>query len=219
MGVNVKMILNVLEYQRYEVLNKIVKSDVIGEFYLGGGTGLALQLGHRVSEDFDFFSPIEFSSDYIIYKLEKAGDINILYSAKDTLHMLLDGVRVTWLYYPNPLLDSLVIPTEIKGLKIASKIDIGVMKLVTISSRGSKKDFIDLYCICQSGIELEELVKLLPQKFPNKMVNLYHIIISLCYFDDAENEAMPKMFIRLDWDNVKRFFLDSCRKLIKLIEQ
>lgn len=71
--------------------------------------------------------------------MEKAGDINILYSAKDTLHMLLDGVRVTWLYYPNPLLDSLVIPTEIKGLKIASKIDIGVMKLVTISSRGSKK--------------------------------------------------------------------------------
>ncbi|WP_252864420.1 nucleotidyl transferase AbiEii/AbiGii toxin family protein [Caldicellulosiruptor bescii] len=133
------MILNVLEYQRYEVLNKIVKSDVIGEFYLGGGTGLALQLGHRVSEDFNFFSPIEFSSDYIIYKLEKVGDINILYSAKDTLHMLLDGVRVTWLYYPNPLLDNLVIPTEIKGLKIASKIDIGMMKLVAISSRGSKK--------------------------------------------------------------------------------
>ncbi|WP_271629127.1 nucleotidyl transferase AbiEii/AbiGii toxin family protein [Caldicellulosiruptor sp. DIB 104C] len=50
------MFFNVLEYQRYEVLNKIVKSDVIGEFYLGGGTGLALQLGHRVSEDFDFFT-------------------------------------------------------------------------------------------------------------------------------------------------------------------
>ncbi|WAM33994.1 nucleotidyl transferase AbiEii/AbiGii toxin family protein [Caldicellulosiruptor morganii] len=212
------MFFNVLEYQRYEVLNKIVKSDVVGESYLAGGTGLALQLGHRVSEDFDFFSPVEFSGDDIIYKLEKVGDVNILYSSKDTLHLLLDGVRVTWLYYSNPLLDNLVIPAEIKGLRIASKKDIGVMKLVAISSRGTRKDFIDLYCICQSGIELDELFKLLPQKFPNKVINLYHILISLCYFDDAENEAMPKMLIRLDWDDVKKFFLDNCKKLIKLIE-
>ncbi|WP_290124374.1 hypothetical protein [Caldicellulosiruptor bescii] len=42
--------------------------------------------------------------------------------------------------------------------------------------------------------------------------------MSLCYFDDAEDEAMPKMFIRLDWDIVKRFFLDNYQKLVKLIE-
>jgi len=35
-------------------------------FYLAGGTGLALQLGHRKSNDFDFFSEKPFNTDAML---------------------------------------------------------------------------------------------------------------------------------------------------------
>ncbi|WP_232841627.1 nucleotidyl transferase AbiEii/AbiGii toxin family protein [Caldicellulosiruptor acetigenus] len=118
---------------------------------------------------------------------------------------------MTQLYYPNPLLSDLVNVDEIKGLMLASNIDIGLMKLIAISSRGSKKDFIDLYCLCKTGIKLKELINLLPYKFPGKSINIYHIIVSLCYFEEAEKEAMPKMYIKVEWDEVKKFFINESK--------
>lgn len=89
------------------------------------------------------------------------------------------------------------------------------MKLAAVSHRGAKKDFIDLYSICRTGISIEYLMDLLPRKFPDADINYYHMVKSLSYFDDAEREQMPIMRIQLVWEDVKEFFLDAQNNLVR----
>ena len=103
------------------------------------------------------------------------------------------------------------------NLKIASVLDIAVMKVVAIGGRGAKKDFFDLYNIMnKSNITLDELAKGLIQKCGNN-VNYLNIIMGLSYFEDAEQEILPKTFVEYDWEDIKRFFIkfqnDFQRKL------
>lgn len=100
---------------------------------------------------------------------------------------------------------------EIKGLMLVLNIDIGLMKLIVIFLRGLKKDFIDLYCLCKIGIKLKELINLLLYKFLGKLINIYYIIVSFCYFEEVEKEVMLKMYIKVEWDEVKKFFINESK--------
>ncbi|NLZ31906.1 MAG: nucleotidyl transferase AbiEii/AbiGii toxin family protein [Firmicutes bacterium] len=183
--------------------------------YLAGGTALALILGHRESLDFDWFSPEEFDPDVLIRRLSQLGKIVVSDVQRGTFHGLLDGVRLTWLYYPNPLLDDFIQAEEMPGLKLASLLDIGLMKWTAVSQRGARKDFIDLYMICHKQYSLDTMAELFPKKYPGVDVNLYHMIKSLSYFDDAEREPMPRMLIHLPWPVVKSYFLNEQKKLLQ----
>jgi len=101
-----------------------------------------------------------------------------------------------------------------QGIKLAQVKDIALMKLVAISDRGTKKDFFDLYEICQQTMSLDELFSLLPKKFVNVDYNKYHLLKSLVYFDDAETDPDPDMLKVISWEQVKKFFIDKA----KLIE-
>lgn len=46
------------------------------DFVLYGGTGIALQLGHRISEDFDFFSSSSFDAERLRSRLPFFRDLN-----------------------------------------------------------------------------------------------------------------------------------------------
>lgn len=63
--------------------------------------------------------------------------------------MLLNGVQVSFFYYPNKVIKDFVKTEEMPKLKIASVLDIAVMKMVAIGGRGAKKDFFDLYNIIE----------------------------------------------------------------------
>ena len=89
------------------------------------------------------------------------------------------------------------------------------MKISAISSRGSKKDFIDLFFVCQQGISLEEMLKLFERKYKDIDYNMVHILKSLLYFEDAEKEPMPKMIIPTKWEEVKNFFKKNIKENIK----
>lgn len=91
------------------------------------------------------------------------------------------------------------------------------MKWAAVSQRGARKDFIDLYCICRHGLNLEDLLALIPKKYPATDINFYHMVKSLSYFDDAEREALPIMFEKIDWPAVKEYFLNEQKKLLKKI--
>jgi len=130
-----------------------------------------------------------------------------------------DQRAVTWLYYPNPLLDRFITCSSMPGLKLASLKDIGTMKLIALSHRGSAKDFIDLYKLNENGLDLESLIRLTPSKFPGTKINYYHIIKSLSYFDDAEAEPMPRMHADLNWADLKYFFLKEQSRLLEKIDQ
>ena len=208
-----------LEVEQKKLLQLIVEQMPLAGSYLAGGTALALILEHRESIDLNWFSPSSFDSEVLARQLSNMMPFEVNEASKGTLHGILDNVRVTWLYYPNPLLDHLITSSEMPNLKLASLKDIGVMKLAALSHRGSAKDFIDLYRIRQEGLELEYLIKLMPAKFPEAKINYYHIVKSFSYFDDAEQEPLSKMLISLGWQKVKHFFLEEQTRLLKKIEQ
>jgi hypothetical protein len=87
------------------------------------------------------------------------------------------------------------------------------MKIDAISSRGMKRDFIDLFFICKELISLNNLLNLFKRKYKSVNYNMIHILKSLAYFEDAENNPMSKMIISVSWQEVKSFFKEEIKKI------
>ncbi len=182
-----------------DVFEKIAKSGLGKKFYLAGGTGLAIQLGHRQSIDLDWFSKDAFFNASVKKELASLGDFTLINESEGTINGELDDTRVSFFYYDYDILFPFV---EFDGVKIADKKDIAAMKIDAVSSRGSKKDFIDLYFLLKE-YSLAELVSFFEKKYVNIKYNKLHILKSLVYFDDAESEPMPIMIKKHDWEEIK----------------
>ena len=87
-------------------------------------------------------------------------------------------------------------------------IDIACTKLMTVSMRGSKKDFIDMYFLLQT-FTLDELMQKLKTKYQNISYNDTHILKSLVYFEDANAQPMPRMHKNVSWETVKQFIMQT----------
>ncbi len=208
------MFVDVLPPHGLEVLGLISTALPVEQFYLAGGTGLALQLGHRKSYDLDFFSQDEFRTFGIIQALGATGDFHLTGEAVGTVHGILNDVRVTFLHYPHELLFP---PAALNSISIADPRDIGLMKITAISGRGSKKDFIDLRFISEQIIPLDSLFGLLEKKYRGVNYSLYHIVRSLAYFDDADREPDPIMRSCVSWSETKDYFRAQQRSLIGIL--
>lgn len=172
-------------------------------FYLAGGTAVALQLGHRQSVDFDWFTDKSIESPLALAKaFERRGLPLVVDSvATGTLHARLLEVRVTFLEYGYPLLRPLKPWTKYK-FHMASLDDLACMKLAAVAGRGAKKDFVDIYALVRRHRPLDELIALYRRKYDLEDVG--HLRYALAYFDDAELEPMPKMHEDVSWAEVKR---------------
>ena len=171
-------------------------------FYLGGGTALALQLGHRRSVDFDWFREEPLEDPLRLASEIAAAGIRFKPSGTEagTLHGISRGVRVSFLEYRYPLLRPLV-ETRLSGVRLASLEDIAAMKLAAVAQRGSRKDFVDVFAL--GGIlGLDEMLALYRRKYDVRDVG--HVLVALAYFDDAEDERMPAMLRRWSWVDVRR---------------
>ena len=194
------------------LLEKLSHQSFIADFYLAGGTAMALFLNHRRSDDLDFFSEKEFNQTILIKKLKEIGDFEGFKNAENTIIGKLDGIKISFFTLPYALLE----PAEKQeNIAIAQLTDLAAMKILAISDRGTKRDFIDLYWLCQEFKPLEELLSIFQKKFGKYNYNLYHVIKSLVYFEDANTDAMPQMRVNLEWDKVKRFFTGEKEKLAK----
>jgi predicted nucleotidyltransferase component of viral defense system len=189
----------VITPQTSHVLNALKVNAKLSGFYLSGGTALALQLGHRVSEDLDFFSGQRFDPILLQEAIEKTGRLTSTELAENTLNTFFNDVKVQFLYYPYPMLENLL---EWEGVKLSSLADIACTKMITVSMRGSKKDFVDIYFLLQR-FTLEELFKLVNKKYRAVDYNPQHILKSLVYFEDAEGQPMPRMQTEIDWETIK----------------
>ena len=99
------------------------------------------------------------------------------------------------------------------GIQVADLRDIASMKISAVASRGSRRDFVDLYAVSQKH-ELEKLLQTFRRKFAKVNYSMVHVLKSLTYFEDAEQEPMPDMLVPLVWANVKQFF---CREVPPLL--
>ncbi len=183
-----------------ELLNQLSNQGFLSPFYLSGGTALALEIGHRESEDLDFFNQNDFNPLALQQTLLRFGNLENVEIASGTLNLFLNGVKLQFLHYPYILLESTV---PWNGIVLSSELDIACTKIMTVSMRGSKKDFVDMFFILQKH-SLSELFEKLPQKYTGTDYNLPHILKSLIYFADADLQPMPRMHIDVSWDEVKK---------------
>jgi len=191
--------LNILPSFQLDLFELLSNADFISDFYLAGGTGLALQIGHRQSIDFDFFIPSDFDTRQIIPSIQSLGPFELQSEEKNTLNGILNHVRISFLSYKYSVLNPFL---NYKNIKIAHELDIAAMKLSAISGRGNKKDFIDLYFILKK-YSLDTILRFYEKKYGKGLANDYHLIKSLVYFADAEEQAMPKMIEQIEWERVK----------------
>lgn len=213
------MYWNIIDEKRYKLLREITETISIPEYYMIGGTALSLQLGLRESYDFDFCVPTQFNNEILLEELGKIGEISVQQNQKGTCDVILNGVQVSFFYYPNKVLKDFVTTPEMPKLRMASILDIAVMKIVAIGGRGAKKDFFDLYNIIKKyGIKEEELGEALVQKNGNR-TNYVNVIMGLSYFEDAEQEILPKTFVEYDWDKIKEFFINFQKDFQRNIEK
>ena len=192
------------------VLRNLGKLPVTGSFYLTGGTALALNYGHRKSDDLDFFSPNRFSPAALQTELEQPFRFRLRVQSEGTLHCELNKVKVSFLYYPYPVLRRFL---RYQGVAVSHPMDIALTKITAIAQRGSRRDFVDLYWACHKGLTLSLLFKRFSVKYGKTNYSPYHLIRSLVYFADAEREPMPKLLLPLSWLDVKQFFETEVRKL------
>jgi len=209
------MFEEVLSKNAKKALAILGESGILRDAYLAGGTALALELGHRVSVDFDFFTRTEFDEQMVVKQLSSLPiDFKLERLAWRTILGYVNEIRFSLFFYDYSWLER---PKEYLGIKIAGIKDIAPMKLLAISDRGTKRDFIDLYFIVavEKIYSLEEVFNLYDKKFKVLRQNKMHIIKSLTYFKDADEMLMPKMLKEVSWRKVKKFFESETKYLIK----
>ena len=185
--------LEVLDSERISILENL--SNFRDMFYLAGGTGLALVLGHRDSVDFDFFTKESFDENRLIEKISnvfEGHNVKVVQLEKGTVTVLIDdNIKISFFNYKYNLVSNLI---ETEFFNIASILDIACMKLSAICSRSTNKDYVDLYFILKEN-SLKDLLLKSEIKFENIDRNV--ILKSLVFFEDVVEEPL-KMILEKD---------------------
>jgi len=153
------------------------------DFGLVGGTAIALYLGHRRSIDFDLFSLKEIDNLKIQRKIVKSKKIQTVFiNSKDEYTILVDGIKLTFLYYPfkidfNNKLDDIIFLPDLETL--------AALKAYALGRRSKWKDYVDLYFILKSGVSLNKIIKKAENIFENNF-NEKIFRTQLSYFNDID---------------------------------
>lgn len=193
------------------ILSGFSHSEIGAKFYLAGGTALALQLGHRLSVDLDFFSPTE-DIPTLRHTLEKAlahFSPTLADSAWGNLVYIARNIRIGFYGYGHPMVAPLV---ETRDARLASVEDIALMKLDALLARAARKDFYDLYFICQI-IPLRTILDLAPGKYPAVRDFEAQTVKRLVYFKNAEQDIDPQLLAPVTWEQVKEYFIKQSRDI------
>lgn len=198
------MFTQVLSQNAQALIKPLAKILTPQKFILAGGTALALYLGHRESVDFDFFCLEDFDPAFYVTQFSQITKVKISLQNRDSLVCTVDGVKLSLFRYWDKFLYA---TTNWQSLRLANLKDIALMKLVAVSQRGARKDFIDLYFLFRERIILpHDALVALKKKSPKIEQNIYHVMKSLAYFVDAENEPMPKMLKKVSWKEIRLYF-------------
>lgn len=196
-----------------ELLRAFTDARWVGRWYLAGGTALALQYGHRTSEDLDFFTEQDhFDVEQLERDLQRLGRWRTTATNIGTLYGALDDVKVSFIAYPwfRPL------HVEHVGvLRLLQPDDIAVMKVLAVAQRGRRRDFVDLYTYCQRGHALGGLLARVGRQYPDRSPDVAHVLRSLVYFEDAENDPPVRLVEPVEWKTITAFFEREVPKVVR----
>ena len=208
------------------ILEDLMRREELKNYRLVGGTALSLYKGHRVSDDIDMFLDPEKEFDkqkikkVLISLADSPEDIEISemtfgFSSYLTFNVSGDELKIDLMHFESdPFIDE---PSIVSGIRLASIRDISAMKLNAITSRSEKKDFIDINELL-AEYSLHEMLEHYKQKYPYN--DPKDVIFAFSAIDKADGSYMPRMFINLNWEQVKenikhhfRNYLDQESKL------
>ena len=189
-----------------QAYRKIAGLGFINNFYLAGGTDLALHLGHRFSVGLDFFSShadaLGADQRAILREMFEDPTLSITFDKDATFVATWRDVGLSFFrlhLYP------LVQPTLlVDGVQVASLEEIGAMNLAAIIDRGTRKDLVDLYFILQR-LPIDHLFQVAAVKHARVRTFAISAVRALAYFEDAEALPMPRMIDHTPWADMKRF--------------
>jgi hypothetical protein len=197
------------------LLASIGQQPFASHFYLAGGTALSLQIGHRQSVDFDFFAETdevkEERADEIIRSLNSFS-IQVIERTPGNFVLLVENIRIGFFSYGYPLINPAV---YLENVALASIADIGLMKCDALVTRGSRKDFYDLFQIAKS-IPLADLLQLGSKKYPQFRDFPLMVLESMTLFENADRDFQPMLFKPVPWEEVKSFFIQQAKNLSKI---
>lgn len=217
----------------WQTLSKISPLMREYEAILAGGTALAMQIGHRESVDLDYFTAKDFDVENLIGRLQKINlPLNLQDYKQNYLVAYLNKVKFSVFVYPYPFIEENQMSIDDNSsefIRIAGIKDIAAMKIISITQRGLKKDFVDLFFILNKKWALPEgIAEQMVLKFGVERINPIIIGKALTYFDDADNNPEPKYLPGQSvlWEDVKYYFnanvkhiVDEIARAVKNYEQ
>ena len=189
----------------FQLVQQLQSQPELKEFYLVGGTALALQLGHRNSIDIDLFTENDFEHEYLVKFLGSKFSIQSTFTTKNTLLSVINTIKVDFIRHAYPFV---LPPITEEGITYLSKEDIAAMKLNAISNSGKRlKDFIDVYYLLEH-FSLQQMIGFYTIKYPN--FNPLIALKAINYFDDIDPDIdLPKLKVKLTLTEIKKRINDS----------
>jgi hypothetical protein len=203
-----------IEPRTLQLLKALQADSMFAQFHLAGGTGLAFQLGHRLSVDLDLFSLTPFDSGFYLEYLEKNYQFALDYRAISTLKGSIGGVKVDFIAHSYNLLVPVL---ETDQIRIYSLADIAAMKVNAIAGNGTRsKDFVDMYFLLEV-YSVNQILEFYQNKYNDR--NIFHALKSLNYFDEVDLSDWPVFISKknLTWNIVKASIDKHCKEYIKML--
>ncbi len=202
-----------IEPHTLDVLKGMMQIPALKDFYLVGGTALALYFGHRQSIDIDLFSTKEFNNEALIAPLEEKFASFTYRNTHNPIGLFgsIDGIKVDLVkHHHHPLIEN---PVNEDGIRILSIPDIMAMKIAAIMKRGVKKDFWDIAELLQH-YPVEEFIRFYTKKYPSQQL-LVSVPFALTYFIDADESEDPVSLKGQSWKTVKKTIQQHVNDFLK----
>ena len=181
-----------------ELLKELMSMTQLQNFALVGGTNLSLRLGHRLSIDLDLFTNEPYDTDAIARGIISRFPNTIVASQSETmLFLFVNEVKIDMVLLPYPYIE----PIDVfEGIRLVSLPDIAAMKMSAVARRGVKKDFWDVAEMLEF-YTLAEMLEFYKKKYSS--YDIFHLLRSLVYFEDAEKQKDPEPLKKMTWRKVK----------------
>jgi hypothetical protein len=198
--------------ETFKLIQELQAMPELSEFYLVGGTTLALLLGHRNSIDIDLFTTHSFDDKELFDMLTNCFDVKQIFSKKNTLLTYINSIKVDFISHQYEIIKPII---KEEGISMLSMEDICAMKLNAIVNSGQRlKDFIDLYYLL-TQFSIKQMLGFYHQKYPNK--NEVIALRAITYFDDIDpNIDPPKMIKQINIEQIKVRIIEAVLRSNKI---
>ena len=184
----------------YTLIQDLTDIPDLADFRLAGGTALALQKGHRLSVDIDMFSHADFDTPKILRALEA-----YLYPRRATevrtfpfgFFCNIEEIKADFMFWGDPFVKPALV---VDGIRMVDPLEILAMKLHAVTTRKTKKDFVDIALLLHD-FNLQQGLDCYVEKYPYNDVSA--ALKQLVYFDAAEDTPDPEYLIPTVWQDVK----------------